>query len=470
MISMLSLSGVRESKQRQKQSGSRNLARNQKTHSGFHLNIGVVIFGALVLYLFITLFLYLTRVHTETYQVTSGTLSKNETYAAIALRNEHIVKANTNGYVNYFIADGIKAARNEAVCIVSPEQDLVKKHAITSDDLAQIRQLADRYARAYDRNQFRSVYDLKFSLDTSVYGASEFAATDGTLYYANSDGIVSYSSDGYENKTADEIRADDFYTKSYHKNQLKSDASVSSGSPVYRIIDSENWSIVIALSDHQHKRLTESGRSQIRVRFAKDGLSEVGTLRFFDADHVHYAEISFTDGMVRYCNDRFLNVELVTNTVTGLKIPKSAVIEKKFYAVPVSFVTEGGESGDSGFLKETTDENGVVSTSFVEATLYEETKPANQADIAYYFVDTETFSRGDILIKPDSDERYQIGTTAKLKGVYSTNKGYAVFRKIHILDEDDESCIIEEGTSFGVTQYDYIVRNGDKVKESDILH
>ena len=227
---------------------------------------------------------------------------------------------------------------------------------------------------------------------------------------------------------------------------------------------------MIALSDHQYKRLTDSDRTRIRVRFAKDGLSETGNLRFFDSDGVHYAEITFTDGMVRYCNDRFLNVELVTNTVTGLKIPKSAVIEKTFYAVPVNFVTEGGDSGDSGFLKEVTDENGVVSTSFVEATLYEETKPVNQADIAYYFVDTETFSRGDVLIKPDSDERFQIGSTAKLKGVYSTTKGYAVFRKIKILDEDDDSSISAEGTSFGVTQYDYIVRNGDRVKESDILH
>ena len=67
---------------------------------GFHLNIGVVIFGALVVYLIITLFLYLTRVHTETYQVTSGTLSKNENYAAIALRDERVVKAKSNGYVN----------------------------------------------------------------------------------------------------------------------------------------------------------------------------------------------------------------------------------------------------------------------------------------------------------------------------------------------------------------------------------
>ena len=435
-----------------------------------HLNIGIVIFGALFLYLVITLILYLTQVHTETWQVTAGTLSKNETYTAIALRKEQVIKAKGDGYVNYFIADGMKAGTNEAVCIVSEQQDLVKKHAITTDDLTAIRQLADRYARAYDRNQFRSVYDLKFSLDTSVYGASDFDSADGTLYYAGSDGVISYSSDWYETKTADGIEASDFYTKSYHKNQLKSDASVSAGMPVYRLINSEEWSIVLSLTDHQYKRLSESERTTIRVRFAKDGLSEVGTLRLFDAGSTHYAEITFTDGMVRYCNDRFLNVELVTNTQSGLKIPRSSVVEKTFYIIPASFETEGGESGDSGFLRESIDENGSLTTSFVEATLYEKTTPENEADESYYYVDQQTFHEGDVIIQPDTNERYTIGMTAKLAGVYSTNKGYAVFRKIQILDEDDETCIIAVGTSFGVTQYDYIVRNGDRVKEEDILH
>ena len=66
-----------------------------------HLNIGIVIFGALFLYLVITLILYLTQVHTETWQVTAGTLSKNETYTAIALRKEQVIKAKGDGYVNY---------------------------------------------------------------------------------------------------------------------------------------------------------------------------------------------------------------------------------------------------------------------------------------------------------------------------------------------------------------------------------
>ena len=65
-------------------------------------------------------------------------------------------------------------------------------------------------------------------------------------------------------------------------------------------------------------------------------------------------------------------------------------------------------------------------------------------------------------------DRYIIKDTDTLEGVYSMNKGYALFRKISIIDKNEEYCIVEKGTSFGLSQFDYIVLNSSKVKESDI--
>jgi len=53
--------------------------------------------------------------------------------------------------------------------------------------------------------------------------------------------------------------------------------------------------------------------------------------------------------------------------------------------------------------------------------------------------------------------------------VYCINKGYAVFRKIVMIEQNDEYCIVETGTTYGLSQFDYIVRNGNTVKEDDIL-
>ena len=50
------------------------------------------------------------------------------------------------------------------------------------------------------------------------------------------------------------------------------------------------------------------------------------------------------------------------------------------------------------------------------------------------------------------------------------NKGYAVFRQINILDQNEEYCIVSQGTSYGLQAFDYIVLDGKSVKEEEILY
>ena len=76
---------------------------------------------------------------------------------------------------------------------------------------------------------------------------------------------------------------------------------------------------------------------------------------------------------------------------------------------------------------------------------------------------------GDVILKPDSQSVYEIKEKKALEGVYCINKGYAVFRKIVMIEQNDEYCIVETGTTYGLSQFDYIVRNGNTVKEDDIL-
>ena len=80
------------------------------------------------------------------------------------------------------------------------------------------------------------------------------------------------------------------------------------------------------------------------------------------------------------------------------------------------------------------------------------------------------FEEGDALINTDTGEKYVIGETDTLEGVYCINKGYAVFRRIEILDENEEYAIVSKNTTYGLSRYDHIVRNADKVKEEDILY
>jgi hypothetical protein len=84
--------------------------------------------------------------------------------------------------------------------------------------------------------------------------------------------------------------------------------------------------------------------------------------------------------------------------------------------------------------------------------------------------DKAQISAGDYLVRPDSTDRYQVGQSASLQGVYNINKGYAVFKQIEILNSNDEYYTIRKGMNYGLSVYDHIVLNADTVYEGELVY
>ena len=62
---------------------------------------------------------------------------------------------------------------------------------------------------------------------------------------------------------------------------------------------------------------------------------------------------------------------------------------------------------------------------------------------------------GDNLIKQDSQDRFTVSRRATLIGVYNMNKGYADFRQINILYQNEEYAIVQSNTKYGLNVYDW---------------
>ena len=93
---------------------------------------------------------------------------------------------------------------------------------------------------------------------------------------------------------------------------------------------------------------------------------------------------------------------------------------------------------------------------------------SDEEDEAY--LSREDVAAGDVLIKPESSETFTVGDTKTLKGVYNINRGYAVFRKVTVLCENDEYCIVQEGEDYGLYNYDHIVQNGASVEPDEVVY
>ena len=131
---------------------------------------------------------------------------------------------------------------------------------------------------------------------------------------------------------------------------MKTSDKVKAGDDIYTIITDERWSLLIPLSDRQVEKLKD--RSTIRVKFLKDDMTQNGDFSIITIDGDKYGQIDFNKGLIRYASDRFLDIELVTNTVVGLKIPLTSIVTKDFYVIPSRMATTQDNQTGFTFMRE----------------------------------------------------------------------------------------------------------------------
>ncbi len=454
----------------------------------FGLNIGTVLFGVLLIYMLFSAALYLTSQNIESYQVITGPLSRNETYTGLAIREEKAYQADSNGYVTYYAREGNKINANGAVYGISSTKIPESKTELSQEDLSRIRSDMLSFSKGFNPSKFNNTYSFKYQLEGSILqyagaisdplSSLQPVSTLGnqTICKAPADGIVLYCKDGYEGKSISSITEDDFDQNSYHETDLKTEKPVKAGEDIYTLITDERWSLLIPLSGKQAAKLAD--RTSIRVKFLKDGMTQSGDFSIIEIGGSKYGQIDFNKGLIRYATDRFLEIELVTNTVNGLKIPLSSIVTKEFYTIPSEFSALNEESQELGFMMEARDKNGERTTIFKNVSIYAKgeqpgkgkTEDSAEEPSYLYYVDKSEFKEGDAIINQENQGKYIIGDVGVLEGVYCINKGYAVFRRIQILDQNEEYAIVSKSTSYGLARYDHIVRNADAVKEEDILY
>lgn len=439
-----------------------------RIRSALSFNIGTIIFGAIFLYMAVTLIMYLTSNNITTYQVVSGPLAKNKTYTGLVIRDEEVITADSAGYVTYYARDNAKVKKNGIVYSIGDSKTNSVSMELTDSALDSIRRKMSAFTSNYNLTDYNDIYSFKYELEGSLLqhagvstsGNKNATLGNQTLCAAVEDGIVMYSMDGYEDYDISTLRKSDINTKSHDLKKLKTEKKISAGDPVYKIIKSETWSLCIPLTANEIIQLSD--RSTIRVKFLKDNVTQIANFIIHtNKDGTYWGELKFNSGLIRYTADRFLEIELVTNSQSGLKIPISSIVQKDFYVIPEAFMTKSGNS--SCFLIQSSQDKENTGPVARYLTIYEHTN-------GHYYVDKSEVSEGDIVTMPESNNRYIIGKTESLQGVYCINKGYAQFRKIIMVDKNDEYCIVETGTSYGLSQFDHIVYDSSSVNEQEILY
>ena len=133
--------------------------------------------------------------------------------------------------------------------------------------------------------------------------------------------------------------------------------------------------------------------------------------------------------------------------------------EEAFFVIPQEYVTTGGNSSSQGVL---VSEDG-------ESAVFQAVDIFNISDDGEAYISRDALESGTLLLKPESSETYTVEETKTLTGVYNINRGYAVFRKVTILCENDEYYIVAEGEDYGLSNYDHIVQDSSSIDQKDVV-
>ncbi len=468
---------------RRKKRKQSNIVRFRR--SRFQFDVGTVLFGLVFVYILVSVVLYFTKSHIKAYEVKNGTITEEHSYTGIALRNEKIFYSEDAGNVNFYIKEGSRVGVKTLVYTIDENgkttellaNDSADGTTFSTEDWTEIQHYLYNYSTDnYSEMRFSSVYDLKNNLNgivmellnQSLLSTMDASVQNGSLkgFFAKESGIIVFSMDGYENLTPETITKETFDEPNYKKESISNSDLVGNGDPVYKLIMDENWDIVIPLTDAQYKRLSDEqyNENYIRIRFSKDRTEANAYVTLMDSGDEKYAKLSFSNSVVRFAGERFIHIELLLDGISGLKIPTSSILEKEFYLVPEDYISRDNPNYPACVYVDKTDKDGNAILETRPVDIYKTT------DDGCYLA-KNVLSAGESLRKTDnSEERYVVGKTATLIGVYNINKGYCIFRSINILSKNSEYSIVESDSAYGLSEYDHIVLDATTANEAEIIY
>lgn len=448
-----------------------------KFHKQIHINIASIIFFIIFIYILFHVFTYLTTENITIYEVSQGTITSQDNYLALAIRQEQVFTADRDGSIYYFAPNKSRVGAKSMIYAIDKSGDIVASLKNSDDtidssdlDLTSLEKDIQTYINDYNGSEYYKTYAFKTNLANNlqqIYDERKLEANAESIqsaldsntyftYYAPAGGLVVYSIDGYEGVTLDNFSSDMFDSSSLSTENLRSKESVYSGENVFKLVTSDYWNLVMPIDKDLVETLSED--SAIEITFNEDNASTWCTYEIVEKSGENYLVLSLDDSMERYADSRFVSINLMLEEENGLKIPNSSIVSKTFFTVPKKYFTKGEDSKNYGLLVKS---DGDV--TFENTTIYYENDD-------YYYIDSENVSEGDKIVMVNSSDTYTIGSeTDDLQGVYNVNKGYAIFKQIDIIYQNSDYSIVKTGTDYGLALYDRIVLQGDKVNENDII-
>ena len=450
-------------------------------HTVPRVRISLVLVLIIMVYVIFHMFTYFTRKHVAITEVRQGSIVSDDHYDALAIRSEKVVKAASSGYLYYYLSSLSRIGASQyAYSIDSNGQTVEKLKEYSEDDASlsdtQKKQLAEKllsFSEGFNTSDYSSLYSfyaqaqasltesLAVTARSSLKNEIQQASADATFqsFATEEPGLVVLNVDGMENISLKNFKEEDFDTSKVNEKNLASVDKIQAGEPVYRLVTSDNWNLVMPLTEDKAKELRDT--TGIEITFLEDGAKTWCTSHVTKRDDRFYLILSLDDSVDRYASERFVSIDLSLEKKNGLKVPNSSLKQQILYEIPKNYITYGGDENTPSILRKIGDGHVVTKLS-----LYQ--KDADGTLWGTY----NGLKQSDVILNPSTlqEKTVQSLEVKKGYGVFNVNKGYAQFALVQILFHNEQYSIIQPVHSSQLALYDHIALEASDVTEDEIVN
>ncbi|MCR5202379.1 MAG: hypothetical protein K6D02_04735 [Lachnospiraceae bacterium] len=452
-------------------------------NSSFVAGAILVLIAGFVLYVF---FMTISKKSLAIYEVNKKSISDNDVVRGLVLRDETVVKSSSSGYINYFVGEGQKVGINGRIYSLDETGDVFKEitnelNVDTTDNMAidEIRSSIKDFRNDYTPSNYESIQSFQYNINNTIEQISieesrtkinkmlrnNRNTTGFTVYKSEKSGIVSYITDNKEDLKLRDITYKHFEDTSDSKNVIKQNSFVKTGDNVYKLINSNRWSIVVPVSESKYKNIKKQGTVSITLK--KINVTTYPSTKTFKRDGKYYAVFTLSNYLEQYINSRYIDLQINLNGASGYQIPISSIVERKAFYIPKEFLTFNTDNNSCVFMDkaDTEKKDSSVKNDYVlsEVSIYTTDEDGN------YYISSNNLKEG-VVIYSSTGKDYQLKAPKLMEGVYNCNYGYCKFNYIEVLYENSEFAIVSSKTSYGLSLYDHIVLNADIIDENDLIY
>ncbi len=458
-----------------------------------HVSLTFFLFLFLLSYIAYHLLTYASAQDYTSTVVEEGKLVNSQTFNAFIIRDEDVYLADRAGDLRMIAKQGDRVRQGmEIAGIIADSEDvklLEEKLNAASEDLGIDADVDDEviysirksfknftinnnfndlsYAKVYNENLKRELAGLrdKYLVGNSAYSDEYLRLKQAynekiDFIRAKRSGVLSFAMDGKEDSRLENIDFS-YISKLPDTLYVEYKGDVESNEPIFKIINDYLWYTVMEVDDVCEKEIEDS--NYVEVLLGKEKIKQYARVyEVINKGEKTYLILEFDRMLNAFLDRRVMEVEIVHSDYDGLKIPKKSVATKEFVKVK------------NDYFQYINHENVVIIDKSEEELRRVYPISVFREEEDYVWLPSDEFLKEGVkLYLGDGKERvnksFEISETKEFDGVFVINKGYADFKFIDAIYEEDGFLVVRDNTSFGLRIYDRIITDSSSADENAII-